>query len=46
MIDPAAIDHLVLAGPDLAMIVSMWRETTGIDPTPGDGLPCESPVSR
>ena len=35
MTDFSAIDHLVLAGPDLAMMSSMWREATGINPMPG-----------
>lgn len=31
----SAVDHLVVAGPDLALLVSMWREATGVDPVPG-----------
>lgn len=39
MTDYSAIDHLVIAGPDLAVLSSMWREATGISPSPGGPHP-------
>lgn len=39
MTDHSAIDHLVVAGPNLRALVSMWRELTGINPTPGGPHP-------
>jgi hypothetical protein len=31
----SAIDHIVIAGPNLEQLVSMWREATGIETSPG-----------